>query len=285
MEQKKPKALKELNLLDRFLFSEVMEDPGTCRAVLEIILGKDIQLKESVQSEKELRTLPTFRGIRMDVWSQDEEDCIYNTEMQGINKKNHPRRSRFYQSALDAGLLKPGVIDFNHLNNVYLIMIAPFDLFGQNRCTYTFRMRCDQDPALCLDDGAVRMFLYTRGEPGPEGSEELQEFLRYVEHSNEHTAGHFASPRMQKLHDRVQSVKQNEGIEVKYMQLWEEMIMEREEGREEGRAEGRNEGRAEGAEQVSRLNLLLIEQNRYEDLKKASESPEYRQQLFEEFGL
>ena len=76
MKQKKPKALKDLNLLDRFLFSEVMDDPGTCRAVLEIILGKDIQLKENVQSEKELHTLPTFRGIRMDVWGQDEEDCI-----------------------------------------------------------------------------------------------------------------------------------------------------------------------------------------------------------------
>ena len=273
MEQKKPKALKDLNLLDRFLFSEVMEDPRTCRAVLEIILGKDIQLKENVQSEKELRTLPTFRGIRMDVWGQDEEDCIYNAEMQGTNKKNLPRRSRYYQSTLDAGLLEPGVIDFNQLNNVYLIMIAPFDLFGQNRCSYTFRMRCDQDPALSLEDGAVRMFLYTRGDPETAESEELREFLRYVEQSDAHAAGRFASPRMQRLHDRVLSVKQNEGIEVKYMQLWEEKIMEREEGRNEG------------AERVSRLNLLLIEQNRYDDIKKASSNPEYREQLFNEFHL
>ncbi len=269
MEQKKPKALRELNLLDRFLFSEVMEDAGTCQAVLEMILGKDIQLKENVQSEKELRTLPTFRSIRMDVWSQDEEDSIYNTEMQGVNKKNHPRRSRFYQSTLDAGLLEPGVIDFNRLNNVYLIMIAPFDLFGQNRCIYTFRMRCDQDHDLSLDDGAVRMFLYTRGDPGAEVSEELQEFLRYVEHSDEHSTGRFTSPRMQKLHDRVLSVKHNEGIEVKYMQLWEEKIMERE----------------EGAELVSRLNVLLIEEKRYDDLEKAAKNREYREQLFKEYGL
>lgn len=277
MEQKKPKALKDLNLLDHFLFSEVMEDPGACRAVLEIILEREIHLKENVQSEKELRTLPAFRGIRMDVWGQDEENCIYNAEMQGTNKKNHPRRSRYYQSTLDVRLLEPGVIDFNQLNNVYLIMIAPFDLFGQNRCTYTFRMRCDQDPGLSLDDGAVRMFLYTRGEPGPGESDELQEFLRYVEHSDEQSAGQLASPRMRRLHERVLSVKQNEGIEVKYMQLWEEKIMERE--------DGRAEGLSEGAERVSRLNLLLIEQNRYDDLKKSAESPEYREQLYKEFGL
>lgn len=74
----------------------------------------------------------------------------------------------------------------------------------------TFRMRCGQDPGLSLDDGAVRMFLHTRGEPEPEESQELQEFLRYVEHSDGQPAGRFSGPRMQKLHDRVLSVKQNE---------------------------------------------------------------------------
>lgn len=69
------------------------------------------------------------------------------------------------------------------------------------------------------------------------------------------------------------------------MQLWEEKIMEREEGRNEGIAEGISKGLAEGAERVSRLNLLLIEQNRYDDLKKASSCPEYREQLFKEFNL
>lgn len=39
------------------------------------------------------------------------------------------------------------------------------------------------------------------------------------------------------------------------------------------REEGRTEGLSEGAGRVSRLNLLPIEQNRYDDLKKP---PEYR---------
>ena len=34
------KDLKDLNLLDRFLFAEAMEDPQNMRDVLEIILGK-----------------------------------------------------------------------------------------------------------------------------------------------------------------------------------------------------------------------------------------------------
>ena len=35
------KDLKELNLLDRFLFAEAMEDPENMRDVLEIIFGKN----------------------------------------------------------------------------------------------------------------------------------------------------------------------------------------------------------------------------------------------------
>lgn len=34
------KALKDLNLLDRFLFAEAMEDPVIMQMVLEIILGR-----------------------------------------------------------------------------------------------------------------------------------------------------------------------------------------------------------------------------------------------------
>ena len=38
------KDLKELNLLDRFLFAEAMEDPENMRDVLEIILEKILRI-------------------------------------------------------------------------------------------------------------------------------------------------------------------------------------------------------------------------------------------------
>ena len=144
MKQKTRKPLGELNLLNRFLFGEVMEDSETYQSVLEIILGHEVNLRDNTQSEKEIRTLPTFRGIRLDVWGQEEDGTIYNSEMQAFNTRNLPRRSRYYQSVLDAGLLEPGTIDFNHLANVYLITIAPFDLFGKRLCRYTFKMRCEE---------------------------------------------------------------------------------------------------------------------------------------------
>ena len=55
------KQLAELNLLDRFLFNEAMEDPENMKAVLDIIFEQDISLKSAPQSEKEVRTLPDNR--------------------------------------------------------------------------------------------------------------------------------------------------------------------------------------------------------------------------------
>ena len=48
------KDLKDLNLLDRFLFAEAMEDPQNMRDVLEIILGKDV-LRKSIDTYVEIR--------------------------------------------------------------------------------------------------------------------------------------------------------------------------------------------------------------------------------------
>ena len=55
--------------------------------------------------------------------------------------------------------------------------------------------------------------------------------------------------------------------------------------REEGREEGIGIGRKEGEEKLNQLYLLLIKQNRMDDLQKAAEDKAYRQKLYQEFGL
>lgn len=273
MGQKKQRKLKDLNLLNRFLFDEVMDDTETYSGVLEILLGHTVRLKGDSHSEKEIRTMPTFRGIRLDVWGQDEDGTVYNSEMQAVDTKNLPRRSRFYQSVLDAGLLEPGTIDFNQLSDVYLITIAPFDLFGQNRCRYTFQMRCDEDTDLIMGDGAKRIFFYTRGKMGPDESPELMQLLQYVEHTTDEVAAEFDSPCLKRLYQRVQAVKSNEGIEVKYMQLWEEKLMERMEGEKKGEA------------YFAALTERLLRDSKPEDLLKAVDDKAFREKLYKEYGI
>ena len=50
------KSLKELNLLDKFLFDEAMDDPENVKTMLDIILNKKTNLKHPPQTEKEQRT-------------------------------------------------------------------------------------------------------------------------------------------------------------------------------------------------------------------------------------
>ncbi len=259
--KRKIKPLKELNLTNRFLFDEVLEDPGAHQDVLSIILGRNVPLLNKNETEKELRVSPLLRAIRLDVFSMDEEAAIYNTEMQQKKKGDLAKRSRYYQAIIDASLLEPGVPDYNQLNTAYIIMIMTFDLFGYEKYMYTFKSRCEEVPECCLEDGAVRIFLNTRGKNRQEVSKELMQFLYYLEHTNDETAMNTNSERIKRIHQRVRKVKTSEEAGVKYMQAWEERYYEREEARNEGISQGLEQGMEQGMEQgIKALVLDYIEE-------------------------
>ena len=225
MNQRRP--LKELNLLDRFLFDEAMEDPENVKTILDIILSQNTSLKHPPQTEKEQRTSTENRQIRLDVYAMDEDDVIYKIEAQKENTHNLPKRSRLYQGIIDSKLLPPGTIEFNLLNEVLIIMITPFDLFGYDLYRYTFQMTCEEVPELKLDDGATRIFLNTHGKHPEFVSPELIEFLKYMEHSTERIVKTCESERIQAMHKRICQIKASEKTEVKYMQAWEERLTEK----------------------------------------------------------
>ena len=230
---RQPKPLTELTLLNRFLFNEVMEQPENLRVLLEIILGKEILLKYLPETERETRTSPIHRFIKLDVWAM-EEDTVYNAEVQQKNTQNLPKRSRYYQGMIDSKLLKPGVVDFNELNDIFIIIITPFDLFGQDRYLYTFQMQCEEVPGLHLQDGAARIFINTHGKNPEDISDDLLELLHLIEHTNDHDTT-YHNKNLQKMSERVREIQNNAEVSVKYMQAWEERVLDRQEAREEGR--------------------------------------------------
>lgn len=228
---KNKKLLQDLTLLDRFLFAEVMEDPKTFENILSIILGEDISIKGRPQSEHENRTSPLKRQVRLDVWAEDETDAVYNVEAQKENTKNLPHRSRFYQALIDSKLLDPGEVDFSNMKDSYSIIIAPFDLFGRGLYQYTFQMTC-AETGQPLEDGATRIFLNTHGKNSEDISPELKELLYYMEHTTEEIS--CSTSRLQEIKNHVNIVKSSEEIGVKYMQEWEEKILEKRKARAEG---------------------------------------------------
>ena len=121
-----------------------------------------------------------------------------------------------------------------------------------------------------------------------------------MEHTTEKVSRQCKSDKIHEMQERIRQIKSSEEIGVKYMQEWEEKILEKqkahEEGLEEGRklglAEGRKSGLAEGLEkghvelkQTEQLFRLLIQQSRLEDIERAMNDPEYKKKLYEEFGL
>lgn len=230
------KTLKELTLLSKFLFDETMDMPQAHEAALRIIFGdQGLRLLNPAQTEKEIRTMPWLRAIRLDVFAIDEELTVYDTEMQSEYRSDLAKRSRYYQGLIDSSLLEPGSADFNRLNAAYVIMITPFDLFGQGKYCYTFRPYCEEDRNILLDDGAVRIFLNTRGTNENEVSRELVDFLHYIEHTDEQSALESGSENIRRIHECVKQIKSSEEMGVKYMQAWEEKVIERQKGIAEGR--------------------------------------------------
>ena len=283
MATKEKRKLKDLNLLDKFLFDEAMEDEENknMKTLLDIILGQDTHLKQPPQTEKECRSSFEKRQIRLDVYTVDEDDVVYDTEPQKTNTKNLPKRSRLYQGMIDSRLLPPGCIDFNLLNPVVIIMIMPFDLFGYELYRYTFKMKCEEVPEMELGDDATRIFLNSHGKHPELVSRELIELLEYMEKSTDAVVEECESERIHQMHERVNRLKSSKEMEIKFMQKWEEKEMER----QEAYAEGREEGERVGEARINKLIVYLLEQGRNKDLAKAVSDSEYQAKLLKELGL
>ncbi len=134
------------------------------------------------------------------------------------------KRMRYYQGLIDLDKLKHGQ-HYSSLGESYIIFICPFDKFKQGRHLYTFRERCDEDNKLSLNDGAVKIFLSTKGKID-DVSADVKAFLNYVD------SGIIKGEFVQKFDAAVQAVKTNEKARLEYM-TFEMALLESElEGRE-----------------------------------------------------
>lgn len=241
------KKFEELTYADSFLFGEVMLDETTSKNVLEIILGVEIEKVVIIEKEKQIDHTPDSKSIRLDIYVRDEKNTVYNIEMQVENKKDIPKRSRYYQGLLDVKTLPSGSTNYNCLNASYVIFICQFDPFGYGKCSYTFEEKCLEELTLSLGDGAKKIFLNTTGTNRSEMSEDLREFLDYVKNP---ITINLNNEKVKAIDNRVNKIKADAEVRSRYMTLanWieEQCDVARELAREEGLAEGRIEGRAEG---------------------------------------
>ena len=137
---------------------------------------------------------------------------------------------------------------------------------------YTFRMTCDEVPGMALNDGAVRIFLNTHGENDDEVSEELVEFLHFVEETPDGDK-EIKNERVRELADQIDHLKSSQEVGVRYMRFWEEMEELKQEaiaeGKELGIEMGRAQGRAEGCAESHAKDIERLIKNTGWSIEKA----------------
>jgi len=90
-----------------------------------------------------------------------------------------------------------------------------------------------EDNSIILNDEAHKIILNTKGIV-KDLSEELLEFLRYVENSTDDIAKFAKGNLVKNIHKRVREIKNDISVEVEFMTLLERDREKIEEGREEG---------------------------------------------------
>lgn len=225
------KRLKELTIKDNFMFGAVMMDEDNCKGLLERVLEIPID-RVDVSKEKSIVYHPEYKGVRLDVYAKDEKQTRYNVEMQVERKPALGKRSRYYQSQMDMEMLLTGE-DYTELPNTYVIFICDFDPFGDGLYRYSTGMVCEET-GKSVSDGVKTVYLNAHGRNRDGIPEELLQFLDYVKNTGRTEEISTTDPFVRHLQDSINKIKQNRGMEERYMLLEEMMRNEKQKGIQEG---------------------------------------------------
>lgn len=219
-----------------------------CRDFLEMVLGFPITRVE-ISKEKSVVYHPEYKGVRLDIYAQDEEQTCYNVEMQAASRPHLGKRSRYYHSQMDMDLLLSGR-DYEDLPPAYVIFVCDFDPFGDKKYKYTFCNICEEESAVDLGDERYTIFLSTRGENPQEVSESLVNFLKFVKADLKESKEESEDPFVRQLQKTIEKIKVNREMGERFM-VFQEMLSEE-------RAVGRNEGKQEMQEMQKETIVRLL---------------------------
>ncbi len=210
------RTLKELNLLDNFLFHEVISYGSQGAVIIEkllsTVLGRKISNIKVIPQKTVYGCDTAYHGICLDAYIEGEDP--------------------------ETGETEPEVYDLEP-NLYYEKKGLPYDPFGKNRMVYTIQNKCVEDEDVVYKDGVTIIYLFTKGTEG-NPSKELSDMLKYFEDSREENA---VNQDIREIHGIVKRVKCDREVSVNYMKSWEYEAWIRKEATREGREKGREEGR------------------------------------------
>lgn len=243
---------ESLTLANNFIFCKVMEsNPDLCKHLLEILLHIEIDHLETPSAEHTLQESPESKGVRFDVYTKDT-GRIFDLEIQTVNRKNLPKRARYYQSVIDVSNLRRGV-NYTELKDTYVIFLCLDDIFRRGLPVYTFENICREDGTTKLGDGAYKVFFNASAYDTME-SEAERAFFKFL-------CGKSADDEFtQNLGEKLSVAKQNLEWRNQFMTIREAFAEEIEEAVEEAVLENTREVAHEYAKNLLRMNILTPKQ-------------------------
>ncbi|MDO4203401.1 MAG: Rpn family recombination-promoting nuclease/putative transposase [Selenomonadaceae bacterium] len=174
------KPYEELTIQDNFIFQKVMRNKRICKKTIERLLGIEVADIKYPEEEKAITVRIDSKGVRLDVYVNDEKGTVFNLEMQTTGSVDElTKRIRYYQAMIDIDLLEKGQ-SYSALNDTYIIFICSFPVFDGKLHKYTFREFCEENFDIKLDDGTAKLFLSTKGTEN-DVDKPLQDFLDYID--------------------------------------------------------------------------------------------------------
>ncbi|MBP3620201.1 MAG: Rpn family recombination-promoting nuclease/putative transposase [Lachnospiraceae bacterium] len=230
---------ENLTIKDDFIFGKVMENKENCVEMLERLTGNRISGNISINNQKAIKVAVDGKGVRYDVYVEDDAGVMYDAEMQREkNKSILPKRSRFYQGLMDLGYLETGD-EYVELADSYVIFICTFDPFDEGLCCYEFENHCDGHEGIGdipLGDGRKILIYNTKGTV-VNVSPEVYIFLCYIED------GKMRDEYTKRLNSSVAMARYNRKWRVEYMKTFVHDMDVRREGRIEGIELGKSFGK------------------------------------------
>jgi hypothetical protein len=180
--------------------------------------------------------------VQLDALVEDVDGKLYNVEIQVSDKDSHPRRVRYYQSAIDWSILEKGT-KYEELPDVYLLFISAFDIFGMGKVKYQIKRVIDGTD-VAVDNGVHEIYFNTKANDGTF----LSQMLEYFNDSNADNKTFGALSQVVNEQKRTQM-----GVD-SVCQAVHEYGDERE---ERGRTNGKAEGKAEAVTNMLKAGITL----------------------------
>jgi len=239
---------KYFTLSNDMMFSTVLAaNPELAKKMIELILDIPIDHVVCVNAQQIMNYSIDTKNVRFDVFVKDAAGIVYDVEMQAsrTREKFLPLRARYYASAADTEIYKPGT-KYKDMKEVVIIFLCLFDPFDSGLIRYTAKTCCAENPNVMLDDRRKVVYLDAKSliHSNAGISSQLASLLNYIGGKD-----YEPTPLTSALQSEVEKYNKDKTWRQNAMRLESYLEDFREEGREEGREQGREQGREEGREQ------------------------------------